>query len=158
MTARGCEVAGASLPGPVVRARQTPSHGWVRQHPARIRPENRLERVNGRQPTGKIFAAGQGDSLVEFGLHGGAVPDPSFDPEPVASPRVPAKANDTTVFAPITLPDVGALTPRITRRFRFERGNGEWQVNGEFMDCTRFRFTVERNASERWILKNNSNG
>jgi FtsP/CotA-like multicopper oxidase with cupredoxin domain len=26
------------------------------------------------------------------------------------------------------------------------------------MDCTRFRFTVERNTAERWILRNNSGG
>lgn len=126
-------------------------------NPARVRLENRLEQVNGRQPTGKIFAGGQGVSLVEFRLTGGAVQDPSFDPEPVASPRVRPLANDA-VFAPIALPDVQALTPRITRTFRFERGNGEWQINGQFMDCTRFRFTVERNAPERWIFVNKSNG
>jgi FtsP/CotA-like multicopper oxidase with cupredoxin domain len=126
-------------------------------NPARVRLENRLEQVNGRQPTGKIFAGGQAVSLVEFRLTGGAVQDPSFDPEPVASPRVRPQANDA-VFAPIALPDVQTLTPRITRTFRFERGNGEWQINGQFMDCTRFRFTVEHNAPERWIFVNKSNG
>ena len=48
--------------------------------------------------------------------------------------------------------------PRITRQFRFERGNGQWQINGRFMDCDRIRFTVNRNSAERWILQNNSGG
>ena len=123
-------------------------------NPARIRLENRLLQVNGRQPTDKILPAGDGDQLVEFRLAGGAVADASFDPEPVAIPRVAPKPK--AVLLP--LPDITKLKPRITRTFRFERGNGEWQVNGEFMDCTRFRFTVERNTTERWIIQNNSGG
>ena len=45
-----------------------------------------------------------------------------------------------------------------TRSFRFERGHGQWQINGQFMACTEFRFTVQQNTMERWILKNNSGG
>jgi FtsP/CotA-like multicopper oxidase with cupredoxin domain len=126
-------------------------------NPARLWLENRLEQTNGRQPTGRIFAAGQGNPLVEFRPVGSVVDDPSFDPEPVSSPRVRAAEGDA-VFAPIALPDLTGLTPRLTRTFRFDRGNGQWQVNGQFMDCTRFRFTAERNAPERWIFQNNSNG
>src|SRR5262249_26124945 len=58
--------------------------------PARIGRENRLEQTDGRGPTGKILAAGQGDQLLEFPLVGGAVTDASLDPEPVAYPHVPA--------------------------------------------------------------------
>jgi FtsP/CotA-like multicopper oxidase with cupredoxin domain len=124
---------------------------------SRVRLENRLEQDSGRGPTKNILAAGQGDELLEFRLVGGAVSDGSFDPEPVASPGVPAHAGDA-VFAPISLPDVSAARPRITRTLRFERGNGGWQVNGRFMDCTRFRFTVQRDAYERWLIENSSGG
>jgi FtsP/CotA-like multicopper oxidase with cupredoxin domain len=52
-------------------------------------------------------------------------------------------------------------TPIVTRRFRFERGNGMWQINGKFVDSRRGsppRFRVKRNSVERWILQNNSGG
>jgi FtsP/CotA-like multicopper oxidase with cupredoxin domain len=123
---------------------------------SRVRLENRLEQINGQGPTGNIRAAGQGDQLMEFRLTGGAVTDGSFDPEPVSFPRVPAAANDA-VFAPITLPDVNQMKNevRITRTFDFERDrDGQWVINGELMDCTRSRFTVQKNSTERWILKN----
>jgi FtsP/CotA-like multicopper oxidase with cupredoxin domain len=126
-------------------------------NPARIRLENRLEQVNGRGPTGNILPAGQGDQLLEFRLVGNAPVDESFDPEPVAFPGVAAAAGDS-VFDPISLPDISGATPRITRTFKFERGNGEWQVNGKFMDCTRFRFTFQKDTFERWIISNRSAG
>ena len=122
----------------------------------RIRLENRLEQLNGQGPTDRIKAAGQGDQLMEFRLTGGAVVDNSFDPEPVSFPHVPASANDA-VFAPISLPDISNVTPRITRTFKFDRDrDGQWEINREFMDCTRFRFTVQRNSAERWIIQNGS--
>jgi FtsP/CotA-like multicopper oxidase with cupredoxin domain len=118
--------------------------------------ENRLEQVNGRGPTGRILPAGAGDQLLEFRI-GEVAQDGSFDYEPLSSPGVPAQAGDS-VFGPVSLPDISAARPRITRTFRFERGNGGWQVNGRFMDCTRFRFTAELGKFERWILQNNSGG
>ena len=126
-------------------------------NPARIHLENRLEQDDGRGPTGNILPAGRGNQVLEFRLTGGAVEDGSFDPEPVAFPNVPAAAGDA-VFAPISLPDVSAVQPRLTRTFRFERGDGGWQVNGRFMDCTRFRFTAQANSAERWIIANDSGG
>ena len=126
-------------------------------NPSRIRLENRLEQDNGRGPTDNILPAGQGDQLLEFRLVGTPPVDNSFDPEPVAFPRVPASANDA-VFAPISLPDISGLTPRITRTFSFDRGDGQWQINGRFMDCTRFRFKVQVNEPERWIIRNDSGG
>ena len=106
--------------------------------------ENRLEQVNGRAPTDKILPAGQKQNvLVEFRIVGNDVPDHSVDP-----------ANPAVRFYDLpTRP-----TPRITRTFRFERGNGQWQINGRFMDCDNIRFTVNRNSAERWILQNNSGG
>jgi FtsP/CotA-like multicopper oxidase with cupredoxin domain len=120
-------------------------------NPSRIRLENRLEQTDGRGPSDNILPAGQGDQLMEFRLVGGAVADPSFDPEPVSFPHVRASAKDA-VFAPISLPDISNVTPRITRTFRFERGNGGWQINGQFMDCTKFRLTPQINTAERWII------
>ena len=119
--------------------------------PPRIILENRLEQLDGRGPTGNILPAGQGDQLMEFRLVGGPVADDSFDPEPVAFPNVPASPDDA-VFAPIGLPDISNVEPRITRTFRFERGNGGWQINGQFMDCTQFRLNAQINTAERWVI------
>jgi FtsP/CotA-like multicopper oxidase with cupredoxin domain len=102
---------------------------------------------------------------MEFRLTGpNNIADVSFNPRPVAYPNTACSANDC-VFAPICLPPVPTANAvaqedkiRITRRFRFERGNGQWQINGEFVDCTDYRFRVQRNSAERWILQNNSGG
>jgi FtsP/CotA-like multicopper oxidase with cupredoxin domain len=126
-------------------------------NPARIRLENRLEQDDGRGPTDNILPAGQGNQMLEFRLVGNAVTDGSFDPEPVAFPQVPAAAGDA-VFAPISLPDISQVRPRITRTFNFERGDGQWQINGQFMDCTRFRLHPQMNTAERWIIRNSSGG
>ena len=69
------------------------------------------------------------DQLLEFRLTGGAVTDGSFDPEPVAFPNVPAR-RATRCSRPISLPDISAVQPRVTRTFQFERGDGGWQING----------------------------
>ena len=57
-------------------------------------------------------------------------------------------------------------TPRIVRTFKFDRLNGQWSINGQFMDCgygnggtggestERFRFTVQQNSVEHWLLTN----
>ncbi|MGH3327479.1 MAG: multicopper oxidase domain-containing protein [Streptomycetales bacterium] len=126
-------------------------------NPSRIRLENRLEQTDGREPNDNILPAGAGDQLLEFQLVGGAVADDSFDPEPVSSPRVPASATDC-VFGPICLPDISNVTPRLERTFRFDRTMSDWVINNQLMDCTRFRFNVEANSAEKWIIQNNSNG
>jgi FtsP/CotA-like multicopper oxidase with cupredoxin domain len=125
-------------------------------NPKRLILENRLEQVNGRGPTGKILPAGQGDQLLELRI-GETVADGSFDYDPLAFPNFAARADDS-VFGPIVLPDISTAVPRITRTFRFERGNGGWQVNGQFMDCTRFRFRPQLGEFERWIIQNKSGG
>src|SRR4051794_7024331 len=116
--------------------------------------ENRLEQVNGRGPTGKILPAGQGDQLLQFRI-GAAAGDGSFDYDPVSTGTIGAKADDA-VFGPVSLPDISQAVPRITRTFKLERGGGGWQVNGEFMDCTRFRFSPQVGEFERWIVQNKS--
>jgi FtsP/CotA-like multicopper oxidase with cupredoxin domain len=127
--------------------------------------ENRLEQEDGRGPTDDILPPGNvNNALVEFRITGGSVADPSFDPQPVAYPNVGCNASDC-VFSPICLPPVPTDNApaqedriRITRTLRFERGNGQWQINGQLVDCSQFRFKVQRNTAERWILQNNSGG
>jgi FtsP/CotA-like multicopper oxidase with cupredoxin domain len=46
------------------------------------------------------------------------------------------------------------VAPRIIRTFKFDRLNGQWSVNGQFMDCNDFRFTVSQNSTEQWVLTN----
>ncbi len=99
-----------------------------------------------------IRPAGQGDLLLQFQVSGKPVSDGSVDP-----------ATNPTFYA---LPDTTA-TPRITRTFKFDRLNGQWSVNGQFMDCgfgpagpppggfsQNFRFTVQQNSVEHWLLTN----
>jgi FtsP/CotA-like multicopper oxidase with cupredoxin domain len=124
----------------------------------RIRLENRLEQVDGRGPTGRILPPGQGDQLLEFRLTGPAVADGSYDYDPLSSPGVPATPTDAVFGEPSRLPDISTAVPRLTRTFRFERGNGGWQVNGKFMDCTVFRFAPQMGEFERWIIQNTSGG
>jgi len=111
---------------------------------SRLWLENRLEQTNGRAPTGNILPAGQSqNALVEFRITGNPVPDGSVDP--ATGPRF--------YNLPSTTP-----TPRITRNFKFERSNGQWAINGQFMDCNTIRFTVQRNSIEKWVLENSSGG
>ncbi len=99
-----------------------------------------------------IRPAGQGDLLLQFQVSSKPVSDGSVDP-----------ATSPTFYA---LPDTTA-TPRITRTFKFDRLNGQWSVNGQFMDCgfgpagpppggfsQNFRFTVQQNSVEHWLLTN----
>ncbi len=99
-----------------------------------------------------IRPAGQGDLLLQFRVSGTPVSDGSVDP-----------ATNPTFYA---LPDTTA-TPRITRTFKFDRLNGQWSINGQFMDCgfgpagpppggfsQNFRFTVQQNSVEHWLLTN----
>lgn len=124
-------------------------------NPSRIRLENRLQQFSGKGPTDTILSAGSGDQLLEFRPSGGAVSDGSLDPAPVSFPNVPASSTDC-VFHPICLPDISNVTPRLTRTFKFDRNNGEWVINDQLMDCTRFRFTVGINTAEKWVIKNAS--
>jgi FtsP/CotA-like multicopper oxidase with cupredoxin domain len=101
--------------------------------------ENRLLQTDGRGPTKKILPAGQGNLVLRFDVVRPAVAD---------SPPVPATFYE--------LPPREAVA--VTRTFRFERQNGQWAINGRFMNCDAPRFRVKRNTAERWILQNNSGG
>jgi len=138
--------------------------------------ENRLNQINGQGPAavdsqlapqdssstecslvlnsasqGAIKPAGAGDLVLKFNVSGTAVTDDSVDP-----------ATNPTFYQ---LPSTTA-TPRIVRTFKFDRLNGQWSINGQFMDCgygnggtggestQTFRFTVQQNSVEHWLLTN----
>jgi FtsP/CotA-like multicopper oxidase with cupredoxin domain len=93
--------------------------------------------LNSSQPA--ILPAGAGNLLLQFRVSGTAVSDDSVDP-----------ATNPTFYQ---LPDTTA-EPRIVRTFKFDRLNGQWSINGQFMDCTQFRFAVRQNSVEQWLLTN----
>ena len=109
--------------------------------------ENRLEQIDGRGPTKTVKAAGRGDRLMRFDVVLPPVADGSANP-----------ATPGTAYYP--LPLYYPTEPVAARRtFKFERGNGAWQVNGKFMDCEGPpRFKVRGGSSERWVIQNNSGG
>ena len=110
--------------------------------------ENRLEQQDGRGPTGDVLGAGQGDKILKIVVDGPQVPDLSVNPANIP-PGVYFYEFPTT-----------NETPRITRTFRFERGDGQWQVNGQLVGgCNNPpRFRIKRNSVEKWIFQNNSGG
>ncbi len=106
--------------------------------------ENRLEQDDGRGPSGDVVGAGQGDKILKIVVDGPVVADNSINP-----------ANITQFYG---FPNT-ADPPRITRTFRFERGNGQWQINGQLVgDCNNIRFAIKRNSVEKWKFQNNSGG
>lgn len=101
--------------------------------------------LNSNQPA--IFPAGSGNLVLQFQVSGTLVTDHSVDPS----------THPTFYQLPST-----RVTPRIVRTFKFDRLNGQWSINGQFMDCgigpsgfsETFRFAVQQNSSEQWILTN----
>jgi FtsP/CotA-like multicopper oxidase with cupredoxin domain len=113
--------------------------------------ENRLNQINGQGPvistpngTGatecncpEILPAGGGNLLMRFDVDTDFVRDESADPS-------------TQRF--YQLPQI--VSPRVVRTFKFDRLNGQWSINGQFMDCNDIRFHVGHNTVENWILTN----
>jgi FtsP/CotA-like multicopper oxidase with cupredoxin domain len=93
--------------------------------------------LNASQPA--IKPAGAGNLVLQFRVSGTAVTDDSVDP-----------ASHPSFYQ---LPSTAAA-PRIVRTFKFDRLNGQWSINGQFMDCNEFRFTVQQNSVEQWLLTN----
>lgn len=89
--------------------------------------------------------------ILKFIVSSHAVTDNSVDP-----------ATNPSFYA---LPSTN-VDPRIVRTFKFDRLNGQWSINGQFMDCgyanggtggestETFRFAVRQNSSEQWLLTN----
>ena len=114
--------------------------------------ENRLVQDDGRGPDGEVSGAGQGTKILKIIVDGPTVPDNSVNPANIpATPHVYFYG-----FPNTTDPE------RITRTFRFERGNGQWQINGQLVgDCedpNDIRFAIKKNSVEKWVFQNNSGG
>ncbi len=93
--------------------------------------------LNSSQPA--ILPAGKGNLLLQFRVSSTSVRDESVDP-----------ATKPTFYQ---LPSTN-VSPRIVRTFKFDRLNGQWSINGQFMDCNQFRFAVQQNSVEQWLLMN----
>jgi FtsP/CotA-like multicopper oxidase with cupredoxin domain len=119
---------------------------------------NQLEQVNGRGPTGKIL--NPGTKIVQINLQ------PLMNGQPVADPSNPGLAITAGAQSGISLrplPDTdaqlaAAVAKARTRTFRFERGNGAWQVNGKFFDENVIDANPAQEAEEVWVFQNNSGG
>jgi len=110
--------------------------------------ENRLEQDDGRGPTGDVLGAGQGTKILQIVVDGPPVADNSVNPATIPAGTYFYGFPNTTD------------QERITRTFRFERGNGQWQVNGQLVGgCNQApRFRIKRNSVEKWVFQNNSGG
>jgi FtsP/CotA-like multicopper oxidase with cupredoxin domain len=105
--------------------------------------------TNGESTVGAIKAAGTGDLIIQFRV-GPPATDNSKPPNQQTFYQLPSTTD----------------TPRIVRTFKFDRLNGQWSINGQFMDCgygnggtggestETFRFTVQQNSVEHWLLTN----
>jgi FtsP/CotA-like multicopper oxidase with cupredoxin domain len=119
---------------------------------AKVYLANIMEMKDGRRPERGRFLNPDdpANQLVEFRVRGGTVTDPS---------RIPGFFRP---YPPINLDEV------VRRRvWKFERGNGAWQVNGQLFDpdidhSAAFLadppHQVRRNTAEIWVLQNNSGG
>jgi FtsP/CotA-like multicopper oxidase with cupredoxin domain len=112
---------------------------------------NRLEQVNGRGPTGKIL--NPGIPLVQLNI-GATAPDYSRDP---ADPKLaPFKLRE------LPDPDFKALLALAakakTRVFKFERGQGAWQINGKFYDERMISANPAQESEEVWVFQNGGGG
>jgi len=86
---------------------------------------------------GALKPAGAGDMVLQFRV-GSQVADNSLPPSQQKFYSLPSKTPPA----------------RIVRTFKFDRLNGQWSINGQFMDCNKFRFTVQQNSVEHWLLTN----
>jgi FtsP/CotA-like multicopper oxidase with cupredoxin domain len=100
--------------------------------------QNRLEQVDGRGPTGKLI--NPGTSILKF-----IVDRDANDPS-----QVPANLRPLPV---VNLKDV-----KQTRNWEFQRGNGAWQINGQFFDPNVVRAAPLLGSAEIWTLKNGGGG
>ena len=59
-------------------------------------------------------------------------------------------------------PDFQALLARAakarTRTWKFDRGNGQWQVNGQLFDPDVISAAIGQGSEETWIIQNSSGG
>ena len=97
--------------------------------------ENRLEQLEGREPTGRLLTPGT--PLMRFDID-------AEPPRPDTS-RVPPALRQ---LPPINLAEVAR-----TRTFKFNRENGVWTVNGKLFDVFSAAADVKRGTAEIWVLQ-----
>ena len=115
---------------------------------------NRLEQVNGRGPTGKLLTPGTAVVPINVGSRP-AQKDNSVDPSGggIGNVGIPLRP----------LPDDFATLQNLatkakTRTWRFERGNGAWQVNGAFFDPDVVNAPIKVESEEVWVIQNPGGG
>jgi FtsP/CotA-like multicopper oxidase with cupredoxin domain len=117
-----------------------------RDAPSEVFLEDLLAQDEGRGPDGDLEdpeVRVPGVPLVKFIVEGARVAnDATVAPGTLLRPNTPIGANEIVK----------------TRRFRFERGNGAWQVNGRFYDEDRADAIVRLGTAERWIFENGGGG
>jgi FtsP/CotA-like multicopper oxidase with cupredoxin domain len=96
---------------------------------------NRLEQTDGRKP-GDLVSPGT--PILKFVVNRDAA-DPS---------RVPATLLPVTQGPAQLLPQV-----KVQRRFKFERSDGAWVINGEFFDENRINATPKLGEPEIWTFE-----
>jgi FtsP/CotA-like multicopper oxidase with cupredoxin domain len=101
--------------------------------------ENRQRQLDTRGPIPGDLTFRQ--QLLKIIVVGGTMSDPS---------RVP------TSLRPLRqLPSLTGLT---VRRFRFNRSNGQWAINGQFVNVLQARVEVAKESTEIWELENADDG
>jgi FtsP/CotA-like multicopper oxidase with cupredoxin domain len=110
--------------------------------------ENRLEQTDGRGPTGKVLRAGTGNLILRLDV----VLPPVDDNSRALGP------NEHYSFYELPTPTAAELANAHKRSWRFERGDGQWQINGRFFDCDKAGALIPEGTGEIWTLQNSSGG
>jgi len=116
---------------------------------------NRLEQTNGRGPTGKLLPFSIGNSIIRFDDDGALEPPEQDNSLPLTT---------ATKLRPLNpLPSAAVLAKLTHRRFKLERGNGAWQINGKFYEFdAAYNATttdlIPMNAAEVWTVENGGGG
>lgn len=99
--------------------------------------ENLKEQIRGEGPTGRKFAKGEGDPVMEFKVVPLTAPDTS---------RVPDKLRE--------LPKIKLSEVKQERLFKFDYFGGMWTVNGHGFDMDRIDADIEQGSAEIWTIRN----
>ena len=109
--------------------------------------ENRLNQTSGRGPGGDFNnpdLLSSGTRILKFNLQPGTVSDSSQVPQALRP------------FAPISASEISKA---VVRNFQFDRSDGGWVINGQFVDLTRpLASPSKTGVGEIWRLKNGGGG
>jgi len=113
--------------------------------------ENRLPQTNGRKPDDGLSVAGQPQNqLLKFIV--------KSDPAPEYAGSAVSKS-PPDVLRPFDPISQGEIDHAYRRRFKFERTDGAWAINGRFAgDLERPIASPVRGQPEIWTLENSSGG